>query len=79
MTKKHYFVLRNIEPVEIDAQYSFYVVNNTLPTTTVLDDPSDFDFMSPSSSSSVKNNPSRTKITELAPKQKESSTFSFFG
>lgn len=25
MTKKHYFVLRNIEPVEIDAQYSFYV------------------------------------------------------
>lgn len=73
MTKKHYFVLRNIEPVEIDAQYSFYVVNNP----PIMDEPPDFDFMVPSSSTKITMNVSRTKITELAPKQKETNTFSY--
>lgn len=63
MTKKHYFVLRNIEPVEIDAQYSFYV-GNTLPAPDMPD-------------TDVKTAPSRTKITELAPKQKDTNTFSY--
>lgn len=67
MTKKHYFVLRNIEPVEIDAKYSFYVIQpmeeekkntSTLETT-------------------LKSVPSRTKITELTPKYKETNTFSY--
>lgn len=49
MTKKHYFVLRNIDPVEIDTQYSFYVATT---------EPTEFDFKP-----STTNN--RTKITEL--------------
>lgn len=69
MTKKHYFVLRNIDPVQIDAQYSFYV-NNTSSNMSY----NDFDVLTTSSLKSV---PSRTRITELAPKQKETSTFSY--
>lgn len=68
MTKKHYFVLRNLEPVEIDAKYSFYVVNNPLPT--MMDE---YEFASQKTTI----NPARTKITELTPKQKEISTFSY--
>lgn len=77
MTKKHYFVLRNIEPVEIDAKYSFYVVNNLPPTQTTTDENAEFDFMTSSSTATMRTNISRTKITELAPKQKETNTFSY--
>jgi hypothetical protein len=69
MTKKHYFVLRHIEPVEIDAQYSFYVNNNTLPVSEVQN-ASDLEC-------ALRSVPSRTKITELTTKQKEPNTFSF--
>lgn len=73
MTKKHYFVLRNIEPVEIDAQYSFYV-GNTMPTTDLCDVQYSSELMT---SSTLRSVPSRTKITELTPRQKETNTFSY--
>lgn len=63
MTRKHYFILRNIDPVEIDSQYSFYVAP--------VVEGEDLDLKP------IKTNPSRTKITELAPKQNETNTFSY--
>lgn len=64
MTKKHYFVLRNIDPVEIDTKYSFYV-NHMMEED------------NPHFETSLKTIPSRTKITELTPKYKETNTFSY--
>lgn len=65
MKKKHYFVLRNINPDDIDAQYSFYVAN------TPEEEPSS------SFARLAKPGVSRTKITELTPKERETNTFSY--
>lgn len=63
MTRKHYFVLRNIEPIEIDAKYSFYV-------SSIMEEANERPVFQGSK-------PSRTKIAELTPKQKETNTFSY--
>lgn len=64
MTKKHYFVLRNIDPVEIDRKYSFYV-------------PISFNPLDLPRSKAPQNEGQRTKITELTYKQKERNVFCF--
>lgn len=64
MKKKHYFVLRNIIPVDIDAQYSFYVESSK---------PQPEDAFVPFAKAGV----SRTKITELTSKERETNTFSY--
>lgn len=61
MTKKHYFVLRNIDPVEIDTQYSFYVPQ----LKPIVEEIRNAECTQ------------RTKITDLAPKQREQNTFSY--
>lgn len=64
MKKKHYFVLRNIVPEDIDAQYSFYVGGSQPP-----------EFVPPFAAKA--GGVSRTKITELTSKEKETNTFSY--
>lgn len=74
MTKKHYFVLRDIDPVEIDAKYSFYVGDcyNELQAET-----DDFELPTSSCCMTKACPSSRTKITELTSKQKDVNTFSY--
>jgi len=68
MTKKHYFVLKNIEPVEIDAKYSFYVHERQ----------DDIEFVSATLTASSKTtHQQRTKITDLTQKSNEKNIFSF--
>lgn len=61
MTKKYYFVLRNIDPIEIDNKYSFLVSER----------------LSQISEEVVVKKTERTKITELAHKTIEQQTFSY--
>lgn len=67
MTKKHYFVLRGIDPVEIDAKYSFYV-----PTSAIYS-PAPVEMPEKEETPKI----SRTKITDLSHKHKEQHTFSY--
>lgn len=67
MTKKHYFVLRNIDPVEIDNKYSFYVQqHNIIPPPIVEEYPQQ-----------SRKDGQRTKIADLTPRQKDQNTFSY--
>lgn len=61
MTKKYYFVLKNIDPIEIDNKYSFYVPEKmTLMNEDVV----------------VKKT-ERTRITDLSSKTSDQQTFSY--
>lgn len=63
MTKKHFFVLKGIEPLEIDAKYGFYVPAEKTPLWGIATKPNKTEM--------------RTKITDLSQKNKEQQAFSF--
>lgn len=66
MTKKHYFVLRSIDPIEIDAKYGFYVSSSV-----VLPPPNEMEKVESALLP-------RTKIADLTQqKHKEQRTFSY--
>jgi len=64
MTKKHFFILKNIDPTGIDAKYSFYVPDVVSP------------LLNEEETSPAKGL-NRTKITDLSNKMKEHNTFSY--
>jgi hypothetical protein len=75
MTKKHYFILKNINPTEIDAKYSFYIPEppSLLETSCIGGDDGVMTTQSVSKISDL----NRTKITDLAQKTKDPNTFSY--
>jgi hypothetical protein len=80
MTKKHYFVLRNIDPTEIDAKYSFYVPSANVNVNIVSNSGGGNSSGIPCMSTLMEEDPgrlTRTKITDLSYKHKEQHTFSY--
>lgn len=67
MTKKHYFLLKNIDPTEIDAKYSFYIPSGE---TLLISSKEETD-------NGRAKSEMRTKITDLSHKNKEPQSFSF--
>lgn len=68
--KKHYFILKNIDPTEIDAKYSFYIKDNITRIASLATE------NDPSSLVRVESH-HRTKITDLSNRTKEQHTFSY--
>jgi hypothetical protein len=73
MTKKHYFILKNIDPTEIDAKYSFYVQDkiSCLSSPAAAENDVACDKMTKIDTNH------RTKITDLSHKAREQNTFSY--
>lgn len=72
MTKKHYFLLRNIDPVEIDNKYSFFISGSETPFLFSPNAKEETEIVKSSSKTEM-----RTKIADLSQKSKEQQSFSF--